>query len=91
MARFILFVIFCIFSIVISQDINQVPVENNAVNIIPLDEKSSDQRWLKFKSVYNKTYSSKQEEDYRYINFRFYFINMYYYWYFFSLSGSNAF
>ena len=48
-----------------SQDIGQIPPDNGPVNMIPVDKKSNEVRWEKFKSIYNKKYSNKQEEEYR--------------------------
>ena len=64
MIIFILFSILCL-SVVVSQDIGQIPPDNGPVNMIPLDKKLNEVRWEKFKSIYKKKYSSKQEEEYR--------------------------
>jgi hypothetical protein len=66
MIIFIYFFSIIIFlSMVNSQDIGQIPPDNGPVNMIPLDKKLNEVRWEKFKSIYKKKYSSKQDEEYR--------------------------
>jgi hypothetical protein len=66
MIIFIYFFSIIIFlSMVNSQDIGQIPPDNGPVNMITLDKKLNEVRWEKFKSIYKKKYSSKQDEEYR--------------------------